>query len=177
MLSFFDSHCTPFLNLSPFAINHLYFFTSRIKHNWNWLPSVTLHAFSDLGLVASLKLRWLIGVEVSSANPHTPARQEGIRVEWIQSGPAVMWVGTKKTRSISQVTVEDTNKKKKLVDFAVVPGLKCIGSKMMLSIIGMFFYWIEDVDKWPMMQTLWAWGDDASQSPSTCSAPEKCVQK
>jgi hypothetical protein len=51
-----------------------------------------------------------------------------------------MWVGTKKTRSISQVTVEDTNKKKKLVDFAVVPGLKCIGSKMMLSIIGMFFY-------------------------------------
>jgi hypothetical protein len=63
------------------------------------------------------------------------------------------------------------------VDFAVVPGLKCIGSKMMLSIIGMFFYWIEDVDKWPMMQTLWAWGDDASQSPSTCSAPEKCVQK
>jgi hypothetical protein len=26
------------------------------------LPSVALHAFSDLGLVASLKLEWLIGI-------------------------------------------------------------------------------------------------------------------
>jgi hypothetical protein len=45
--------------------------------------------------------------------------------------------GNEKNRSLSQVSVEDTNKKKKLVDFAVVPGLKRIGLKMvMVSIIG-----------------------------------------
>jgi hypothetical protein len=35
-----------------------------------------------------------------------------------------MWVGMKKTRSLSlsQVRVEDANNKKKLVDFAAVPG-------------------------------------------------------
>jgi hypothetical protein len=48
---------------------------------------------------------------------------------------------------------------------------------MMLSIMGMIFYWIEDVDKWPMMWTLWAQGDDASRSPSTQSVPQKCARK
>jgi hypothetical protein len=30
--------------------------------------------------------------------------------------------GNKKNRSLSQVSIEDANKKKKLVDFAAVPG-------------------------------------------------------
>jgi hypothetical protein len=35
MLSFFDLHYTPFVNLSPFAFNSLYFFISRIKPSQN----------------------------------------------------------------------------------------------------------------------------------------------
>jgi hypothetical protein len=33
-----------------------------LPDNRKRLPSVALHAFSDLGLVASLKLEWLIGI-------------------------------------------------------------------------------------------------------------------
>jgi hypothetical protein len=83
MLSFFDLHCTPFLNL----------------------PSVALHAFSDLGLVASLKLRWLISMEVSSANHahSSQARRDSSEIRgkfwpkssaWFLARTACLCVGT-----------------------------------------------------------------------------------
>jgi hypothetical protein len=55
-----------------------------------------------------------------------------------------------KMTSLSQVSVEDANKKKRMVDFAAVAWLKHIGSKMLLSVIGTFIYRSEEVDKWPM---------------------------
>jgi hypothetical protein len=64
----------------------------------------------------------------------------------------------KKNRSLSQVSVKDANKEQETGDFRCGAWLKCIGSKVMLSIIGTFIYRDEGVDKWPMMQALQARG-------------------
>jgi hypothetical protein len=44
------------------------------------------------------------------------------------------------------VSVEDANKKKRMVDFAAVAWLKRICSKMLLSVNGTFIYRNEEVD-------------------------------
>jgi hypothetical protein len=62
--------------------------------------------------------------------------------------------GSKKNRSLSQVSVEDANKKKRMVDFAAVAWLKRIGSKMLLSVIGTYIYRYEEVDERPMTRAL-----------------------
>jgi hypothetical protein len=77
----------------------------------------------------------------------------------------------KQPRSLSQVSIEDANKKKRMVDFAAVAWLKRIGSKMLLSVIGMFIYRSDEVDKWPITRALRAQSDDTS----TRSAPEKIM--
>jgi hypothetical protein len=52
------------------------------------------------------------------------------------------------------VSVEDANKKKRMVDFAAVAWLKRIGSKMLLSVIGTYIYRYEEVDERPMTRAL-----------------------
>jgi hypothetical protein len=56
------------------------------------------------------------------------------------------------------VSVEDANKKKKLMAFAGGAWLKRIGSKVMLSVIGTFIYGAEGVDKQKMTRALRARG-------------------
>jgi hypothetical protein len=73
------------------------------------LSCLALRAFSDLSLVASLYLERLIGMEASIAN-HSRSSQARRRA------------GAKKNRSLSQLSIKDANKKKKLETFAVVPG-------------------------------------------------------
>jgi hypothetical protein len=60
--------------------------------------------------------------------------------------------------SLSQVSVEDANKKKKLVDSAAIAWMKRSGSEMMLSVIGTFIYRLEEVDKRTMTRALRARG-------------------
>jgi hypothetical protein len=58
-----------FLTFHPLLLTHFIFLLQGLNASEIDCPQpVTLHAFSNLGLVASLKLRWLISVEVSSAN-------------------------------------------------------------------------------------------------------------
>jgi hypothetical protein len=67
MLSFFNMHYTPFVNLSSFAFNSLYFsFQGLNPIEIDYPHLLTLRAFSELGIFASLRVRWLM--ELSSAN-------------------------------------------------------------------------------------------------------------
>ncbi len=69
------------LTFHPLLLTVFIFFISRIKPNWNWFPSLTLCAFSDLGLVASLRVRWLM--ELSSANHAHSSHQARGDLTWM----------------------------------------------------------------------------------------------
>ena len=71
--------------------------TQSALDNQSGLPSVALRAFSDLSLVASLYLEWLIGMEVSIANRShsSQARRDSSRMNPIS--PRSYVGGNKKT--------------------------------------------------------------------------------
>jgi hypothetical protein len=48
----------------PYVIESIFGNKESCRDNWNRLPLVALRAFSNLSLVASLYLEWLIGIEV-----------------------------------------------------------------------------------------------------------------
>jgi hypothetical protein len=85
-------------------------------------PSLALRAFSDLGLVASLRVRWLM--ELSSANHAHYTHQARGDLTWIN---LCGW--EQKNRSHSQMSIQHANNKNKLVDFAVVSGWTALAGR------------------------------------------------
>jgi hypothetical protein len=109
------------LTFHPLLLTVFIFFISRIKPNWNWFPSLTLCAFSDLGLVASLRVRWLM--ELSSANHAHSSHQARGDLTWMNLVLLHGYAGgNKKNRSHSQMSIQHANNKNKLVGFAVMSG-------------------------------------------------------
>jgi hypothetical protein len=125
----------------------LFWSVRSISINRSRLPSVALRAFSDLILVASLYLEWLIGVEVSVANrsrSSQAARRDSSRTNRI---PPRGWAGgSEKTRSLSQVSVKDANKKKKLETFAAVPGWSALARRWCSASLARCIYRDEGVE-------------------------------
>jgi hypothetical protein len=90
---------------------------------------LTLHAFSYLGLVASVRVRCLM--ELSSANHAHSSHQASGDLNWMNLVPPRGYLGGngKKNRSHSQMSIQHANNKNKLVDFAVVSGWTALAGR------------------------------------------------
>jgi hypothetical protein len=142
MLSFFDLHYTPFVHLSPFAFNSLYFLISRIKPNRNWLPSLArspCFLWPWLRCITDMRVRWLM--ELSSANHAHSSHQARGDLTWMNQVPPRSYAGgNKKKVSLSDERSSNTptSNKNKLVDFAVVSGWTALAGRWCLASLACF---------------------------------------
>jgi hypothetical protein len=90
--------------------------------------SLALRAFSHLGFIASLRVRWLM--QLSSANHTHSSHQARGDLTWMNLVlPRSYTGGNKKNRSHSQMSIQHANNKNKLVDFAVVSGWTALAGR------------------------------------------------